>query len=55
LCGGYQRRPDKQRIVEVFALGTLVDLILEASPSYNVAPTTRRPVIVADRDTGQRA
>lgn len=54
MCGRYQRRSDKQRIAEAFALGTLDELILEASPSYNVAPTTRQPVIVQDRDTGQR-
>jgi putative SOS response-associated peptidase YedK len=55
MCARYQRRSDKQRIAEAFALGALDELILEAAPSYNVAPTTRQPVIVADRDTGKRS
>jgi putative SOS response-associated peptidase YedK len=55
MCGRYQRRSDKQRIAEAFSLGTLDELILEAAPSYNVAPTTRQPVIVADRDAGNRS
>jgi putative SOS response-associated peptidase YedK len=50
----YVRRSDKQRIAEAFALGTLDELILQSSPSYNVAPTIRQPFIVVDRDTGQR-
>jgi putative SOS response-associated peptidase YedK len=54
MCGRYQRRSDKQRIAEAFHLGNLDELTLEVAPSYNIAPTTRQPVIVADRETGNR-
>ena len=46
MCGRYQRRSDKQRIVEVFALGNIDGLALELAPDYNVAPQTTQPVIV---------
>ena len=54
MCGRYYRRSDKQRIAEAFRLGKLTDLPLEVAPSFNIAPTTMQPVIVADRDTGER-
>jgi putative SOS response-associated peptidase YedK len=55
MCGRYQRRSDKQRIAEAFDLGDIDGLYLELSPSYNIAPTTRQPVIVANRETGNRS
>jgi putative SOS response-associated peptidase YedK len=55
MCGRYQRRSDKQKIAEAFHLGDLDELILELAPDYNIAPTTRQPVIVADRETGDRS
>jgi putative SOS response-associated peptidase YedK len=54
MCGRYYRRSDKQRIAEAFRLGKLTDLPLEVAPSFNIAPTTMQPVIVSDRDTGER-
>jgi len=54
MCGRYYRRSDKQRIAEAFGLGELDGLVLEAAPSYNVAPTTKQPVIVRDHETGKR-
>ena len=55
MCGRYQRRSDKQRIAEAFHLGNLDEVVLELAPDYNVAPITKQPVIVADRETGDRA
>lgn len=59
MCGRYQRRSDKQRIAEAFALRNLDDLDLsselELAPSYNVAPGTMQPVVVWDEDIGMRA
>jgi putative SOS response-associated peptidase YedK len=54
MCGRYYRRSDKQRIAEAFHLGGLDELLLETAPDYNVAPTSKQPVIVADRETGER-
>jgi putative SOS response-associated peptidase YedK len=55
MCGRYYRRSDKQRIAEAFHIhGSLSDMPLEAAPDYNVAPTTRQPIIRNNRDTGER-
>jgi hypothetical protein len=40
VCGRYQRRSDKQRIAEAFALGDVDGLTLELAPDYDVAPQT---------------
>lgn len=55
MCGRYQRRSDKQRIAEAFALGNLDGLALELAPDYNVAPQTMQPVIIWDRNFGTRS
>lgn len=55
MCGRYNRRFGKQKIAEHFRLGEFDELYLEVAPSYNVVPTTRQAVIVADRETGDRA
>lgn len=52
LCGRYFRRSDKQRIAEAFHIG--VPPSFEILPDYNAAPTTMQPVVVEDRDTGER-
>ena len=52
MCGRYYRRSDKQRIAEAFRIG--VPSSFEILPDYNVAPTTFQPVIVEDRDSGER-
>ena len=53
MCGRYVRRTDKRQIAEAFRLGGLPeDFVLP--PDYNVAPTTFRPVIRLNRDTGER-
>jgi putative SOS response-associated peptidase YedK len=52
MCGRYYRRSDKQRIAEAFKVG--VPPSFEILPDYNVAPTTFQPVIVQDRDSGER-
>jgi len=52
MCGRYYRRSDKQRIAEAFRVG--VPPSFEILPDYNVAPTTVQPVIVEDRDSGER-
>lgn len=52
MCGRYYRRSDKQRIAEAFKVG--VPPSFEILPDYNAAPTTFQPVIVEDRDTGER-
>jgi putative SOS response-associated peptidase YedK len=53
MCGRYYRRSDKQRIAEAFRVG--VPPSFEILPDYNVAPTTVQPVVVEDRDRGERA
>jgi len=52
MCGRYYRRSDKQRIAEAFKVG--VPPSFEILPDYNVAPTTFQPVVVEDRDSGER-
>lgn len=54
MCGRYYRSSDKQKIAEAFALDDLDSLVLETSPSYNISPTSKQPVIVESRDTGER-
>jgi putative SOS response-associated peptidase YedK len=54
MCGRYQRRSDKQRIAEAFALGHVDGLTLELAPDYNVAPQTMQPVVVWDEEFGMR-
>src|SRR5271170_7573433 len=49
MCGRYQRRSDKQRIAEAFALGHVDGLALGIPPDYNLAPQTMQPVIVWDQ------
>jgi putative SOS response-associated peptidase YedK len=55
VCGRYQRRSDKQKIAEAFALGKADGLALELTPDYNAAPQTIQPVIVWDEHEGTRA
>lgn len=56
MCGRYQRRSDKQRIAEAFALGNIDGLALELdTPDYNVAPQTMQPVIVWDKAAEMRS
>jgi hypothetical protein len=52
MCGRYYRRSDKQRIADAFKVG--VPPSFEILPDYNAAPTTFQPVIVEDRDSGER-
>ena len=54
MCGRYQRRSDKQRIADAFALGNVDGLAIELAPDYNVAPQTMQPVIVWDQEFGTR-
>src|SRR5215469_7704960 len=54
MCGRYQRRSDKQRIAEAFALGNDDGLSSELAPDYNVAPHTMQPAIVWDEQFGTR-
>ena len=57
MCGRYFRQSDKQRIAEAFHLkeGALGEAApLELAPSFNIAPTSMQPVIVADRESGAR-
>jgi putative SOS response-associated peptidase YedK len=54
MCGRYVRRSDKQKLGDTFRVGNLTDIPLEAAPDYNVATTTRQPVIRNNRDTGER-
>jgi len=54
MCGRYQRRSDKQRIAEAFAVGNIDGLALELIPDYNVAPQTMQPVILWDEHDGTR-
>jgi putative SOS response-associated peptidase YedK len=46
MCGRYQRRSDKQKIVEAFQLGNTDGLHLELAPDYNAAPQSMQPVII---------
>jgi putative SOS response-associated peptidase YedK len=66
MCGRYYRRSDKQKIAEHFRVRPeLADVHLpgwsaqatdlQLAPSYNIAPTTFQPIILADRDSGNRA
>jgi putative SOS response-associated peptidase YedK len=48
VCGRYQRRSDKQRIAEDYAVGNVDGLALELTPDYNVSPRTMQPVIASD-------
>jgi putative SOS response-associated peptidase YedK len=52
MCGRYVRRSDK-RIAEAFHLGKLPDGFVLSPWDYNVAPTTHRPVIRDDEETGR--
>lgn len=58
MCGRYQRRSDKQRITEAFAIegapGLALVSDLDLIPNYNVAPQTMQPVIMWDRAMGTR-
>lgn len=54
MCGRYQRRSDKQKIAEAFALGNVDGLALELTPDYNVAPQKMQPVILWDQEFGTR-
>jgi putative SOS response-associated peptidase YedK len=54
MCGRYQRRSDKQKIAEVFHLGSVDGLSLELAPDYNASPGTMQPVIVWDGAFGTR-
>ena len=56
MCGRYQRKSNKKRIAEAFALGDLDDLDLseelDLAPNYNVAPGTMQPAVVWDDGLG---
>jgi putative SOS response-associated peptidase YedK len=54
MCGRHQRRADKQKIAEAFALGNVDGLARKLVPDYDVAPQTMQPVIVWDKDFGTR-
>ena len=54
MCGRYQRRSDKQKIAEAFALGNVEGLALEVTSDYNVAPQTMQPAIICDEREGTR-
>lgn len=54
MCGRYYRRSDKQKIADAFHVGKIDGLVLETAPDYNVAPTSKQPVIVQDRESGER-
>jgi len=54
MCGRYQRRSDKQRLVEAFHLGNVDGLALDFPPDYNAAPQSTQSVIVWDETTGTR-
>ena len=62
MCGRYGRRADKQRIAEWFRTRN-TDVFNEEyyeindisfTPSYNVAPESRQPVVRIEHDTGER-
>ncbi len=55
MCGRYQRRSDKQKIVEAFHLGSVDALALEFAPDYNAAPQSLQPVIAWDKQFGARS
>jgi putative SOS response-associated peptidase YedK len=44
----------QQKLGDAFRVGNLTYIPLEAAPDYNIAPTTRHPVIRNNRDTGKR-
>jgi len=48
MCGCYQRRSDKQRIIEAFRVGNVEDLFLGLAPTYNAAPPSMQPIIISD-------
>lgn len=52
MCGWYARRSDKKKIAELFAIHGPV--IPECWPSWNIAPQTFQPVVLLDRETGER-
>jgi putative SOS response-associated peptidase YedK len=52
MCGRYYRVEDKQAIAEYFRSNPADDELLP--PGFNIAPTTRQPVIRQGRDTGGR-
>src|ERR1700739_2189690 len=54
MCGRYQRRSDKQRIADAFAVGNVEGLALELAPTYNTAPQSMQPVIIWDLAGGTR-
>jgi putative SOS response-associated peptidase YedK len=54
MCGRYVRKSDKQKIADTFRVGNLTDIPLEAAPDYNIAPTSRQPVIRNSKETGER-
>lgn len=53
MCGRYYRRSDKQKIAEAFHVAQVDDFALPPW-DYNVAPTTNRPIIRNNRDSGER-
>jgi putative SOS response-associated peptidase YedK len=58
MCGRYGRRADKQRIAEwaqTHDTNVFNDDDTLLAPSYNIAPQTVQPVVILDRETGQRA
>ena len=57
MCGRYGRRADKQKIatwMQSHSTNVFDGDALELEPSYNIAPTSRQPVIRLDHETGQR-
>jgi putative SOS response-associated peptidase YedK len=54
MCGRYQRRSDKQRIAEAFAVGNVDGLAPDLAPTYNAAPQSMQPVIIWEPAGGTR-
>jgi putative SOS response-associated peptidase YedK len=54
MCGRYQRRSDKQKIADAFAVGNVDGLALELAPDYNASPGTMQPVVIWNEHFGLR-
>jgi putative SOS response-associated peptidase YedK len=54
MCSRFFRTPTRAEIAAAFGVSE-DDVPLEAAPSYNIAPSSMQPVVVADAATGGRA
>jgi putative SOS response-associated peptidase YedK len=54
MCGRYVRRSDKQRVAEWFHVSGNLDDLPMPEADYNIAPTTRQPIIRQRRETRDR-